>query len=150
MSIGLVDTNLLTRHLLDDHPDHSPRATAFVSKVERGEVVATLADTVVFETVYVLERVYKLPRAVIRDGVLPLILLPGMNLGGKQIYRRVFGWYAEHRHLSFADCYHAALVERQRMPAIISFDQGYDRLPDIRRIEPDGPVAANGQHAQNA
>ena len=147
MSIGLIDTNVLLRHILRDHPDHAPRATAFVGRVERGEVVATLADTVVFETVFVLESFYKLPRAVIRDGVLPIVLLPGMILGGKQIYRRVFDWYVEHRRLSFADCYHAALVERGGLPAIISFDQDYDRLPEIRRIEPGEPATANGQHA---
>ncbi len=88
-----------------------------------------------------MESFNKLPRAVIRDGVLPIVLLPGMVLSGKQIYRRVFNWYAEHRRLSFADCYHAALVERQGLPAIISFDRDYDRLTEIRRIEPDEPPA---------
>jgi predicted nucleic acid-binding protein len=70
-----------------------------------------------------------------------------MILPGKQIYPRVFEWYVEHRRLSFADCYHAALVERQGLPALISFDQDFDRLPTIRRIEPDEPAAANGQRA---
>jgi predicted nucleic acid-binding protein len=147
VSIGLVDTNVLLRHILGDHPDHSPRAKAFVTRLERGELVATLADTVVFETVFVLESFNKLPRAVIRDGVLPIVLLPGIVLAGKQIYRRVFDWYVDHRRLTFADCYHAALVERQGLPAIISFDQDYDRLPEVRRIEPDEPAATNGQRA---
>lgn len=147
MSTGLVDTNVLLRHILRDHPDFSPRATAFVGRVERGEEIATLADTVVFETVFVLQSFNKLPRAVIRDAVLPIILLPGMILGGKQLYRRVFDWYVEHRRLSFADCYHAALVERQGLPAVISFDRGYDRLSEIRRIEPGELAAANGQRA---
>jgi len=145
VSIGLIDTNVLTRHILDDHPDHSPRAAAFIERIERGEVVATLADTVVFETVFELERLNKLPRTVIRDGLLPIILLPGMILSGKQIYRRVFDWYVQHKGLSFADCYLAALVERQGLPAIISFDKGYDRLAEVSRIEPDEPADANGQ-----
>src|SRR5215218_2834601 len=55
VSIGPVDTNVLLRHILGDHPGHSPRAKAFVTRLERGELVATLADTVVFKTVFVLE-----------------------------------------------------------------------------------------------
>ena len=33
-----IDTNVFLRALLDDHPDQSPRATAFLERVLHGEV----------------------------------------------------------------------------------------------------------------
>lgn len=133
----LLDANILVRHIVGDAPEHAGRATAFLKRVEDGATTVLLTDTVVFETVYVLQRFYQIPRPTIRDTVLPLLQLPGMILSGKTGYHRVFDWYVTYPKLSFADCYHAVLVRRLHLPAIISFDRDFDQLPDIARIEPD-------------
>ena len=49
---------------------------------------------------------------------------------------RRFDFWVSQPGLSFADCYHAVLVERLKLPAIISFGRGFDRLPTITRREP--------------
>jgi len=67
-----IDTNIFLRHLRGDHPDMSPRAQALLERIERQELKARTADTVVFETVYTLQRGYKQPKAAIRDAFLPL------------------------------------------------------------------------------
>jgi predicted nucleic acid-binding protein len=67
--------------------------------------------------------------------LLDLLQLPGVVLSGKRSYPRVFELWVEYPGLSFADCYHPALMERRRLPAIISFDRGFDRLPGIHRVE---------------
>ena len=59
MLLPFVDTNIFLRHLRGDHPDFSPRATAYLDSVERGEVKIRTSDTVVFETVFTLERFYR-------------------------------------------------------------------------------------------
>lgn len=46
--LPFVDANIFLRHFTQDHPDHSPRATAFLGRVEAGEERARTADTVVF------------------------------------------------------------------------------------------------------
>lgn len=40
MAPAFLDTNILLRHLLQDDPQQSPRATAFLLRVENGEVEA--------------------------------------------------------------------------------------------------------------
>ena len=57
-----LDTNVILRHLLQDHPNHSQRATTYFTLIERGEIQARTTDTVVFETVFTLERTYRVPR----------------------------------------------------------------------------------------
>jgi predicted nucleic acid-binding protein len=131
----LVDTNILLRHLLADHPQQSPRSTAFLLRVERGELRVRLADTIIFETVFTLQRHYGHSRVAIRNALLPIIEMPGIVLPGKRRYRKVFELYVDF-NLSFADAYHAVLVESLKLDAMVSFDRGLDRVPGLTRIEP--------------
>ena len=39
-------------------------------------------------------------------------------------------------NISFADAYHAVLMQRGRLNQIVSFDKGFDRVPGIKRMEP--------------
>ncbi len=131
-----LDTNVFLRHLRGDHPDFSPRATALLRRIEQGSLKVRTADTVVFETVFTLERVYKQSKEAIRDAFLPLIELPGMVLPGKRRFRQVFTYYVE-RNISFADAYHAVLTESLRLRQIVSFDRDFDRVGTVSRVEPD-------------
>lgn len=132
MAFPYLDTNIFLRHLLQDHP--SPKATAYLARIEQGELHAHTADTVIFETVFTLQRGYRHPKAKIREAVLPLIELPGILRPGKRRYRKVFDLYVD-LNLPFADAYHAVLIERLKLDGIATFDKEFDRVPRIRRIE---------------
>jgi predicted nucleic acid-binding protein len=134
--IPFLDTNVLLRHLRQDVAHQSPRATAYLSRIERGELTVRTSDTVIFETVFTLERTYKQPRASIRAALLPVLRLPSIVLPGKRRLRQVFDLYIQYPKLSFADCYHVALVEGLRLSSIVSFDRDYDQVPGLTREEP--------------
>src|SRR5690242_12401680 len=102
MSIPFLDTNVLLRHLLDDEASQSPRATAFLARVERGEIMVRTSDIVVFETVFTLQRRHRRSKNEIREALLALIELPGIFLPGKRHYRQIFELYVE-RNPPFAD-----------------------------------------------
>src|SRR5215217_3451249 len=86
-TLPFLETNIFLRHLRGDHPDFSPRATALLQRIEQGTLKVRTADTVIFETVFTLERVYKQSKEAIRDAFLPLIELPGIVLPGKRSVR---------------------------------------------------------------
>ncbi|MEX1255807.1 MAG: PIN domain-containing protein [Dehalococcoidia bacterium] len=135
MALPFLDTNVLLRHLVQDHADHSPRATAFLQRIEDGELRVRVADTVVFETVFTLQRLYRVSREAIRENLLLVLQLPGIVLPGKRRFERAFDYYVN-LNLSFADAYHAALMHELKLDEIVSFDRGLDRVPGIRRVEP--------------
>ena len=108
----------ILRHALDDHPDHSPRANALFARIEDGAEQVQTTDTVIFEAAFTLEKFYKVPRVQIRDTLLDLLQLAGIILAGKRAYREVFALWVSHPALSFADCYHAVLVDRRKRKAI--------------------------------
>jgi predicted nucleic acid-binding protein len=130
-----LGTNVVLRHFLGDHHDQSPRATTYIAQVERGERRVRTADTVVFETVFVLERTFHHPKALIRDGVLGVLNLPGLLLPGKRRLRRAFALYVD-LNLPFADAYHAVLAMELGAGQIVSFDRDCDRVTDVCRSEP--------------
>lgn len=135
MADGFLDANVFLRHLRKDHPEHSPRATALLARIEQGELAVRTADTVVFETIFTPQRTYRVPRAEIAAALLPLLELPGIVLPGKRRSRRVFALYTS-SGLGFADCYHAVLAQQLRLPAIFSFDRHFDQVPGLRRRPP--------------
>lgn len=130
-----LDTNIILRHLLADDPDQSPRATAYLHRVERGEIRVRTADTVIFEVVFTLQRQYHHGKQAIRDAVLPLLGLAGIVLPGKRRFTKVFDLYAGHG-LSFADAYHAVIMQQHKLTEIVTFDRGFDSVPGISRVEP--------------
>jgi predicted nucleic acid-binding protein len=135
MALPFLDTNPLLRHLRQDHPGFSPRATAYLRRIERGEIEVRTSDVVVFETVYTLQRSYKQPKAAIRDALLPLLELPGIRLPGKRRFRQVFDLYVR-LNISFADAYHAVLMQQLKLTEVVSFDREFDRVPGLTRTEP--------------
>jgi predicted nucleic acid-binding protein len=56
-------------------------------------------------------------------------------LPGKLRFYKVFDLYVD-INISFADAYHAALMQRGSLNQIVSFDKGFDRVSGIKRIEP--------------
>lgn len=135
MTLPFLDTNILLRHLLQDLPDQSPRCTAYLQRIERGEIQVRTADTVVFETVFTLQRTYKVPKANIAAALLPLINLPGIVLPNKRRFRTAFDLYVT-LNLPFADAYHAALMQSLKLTEIMTFDREFNRVPGITRQEP--------------
>ncbi len=135
MELPFLDTNILLRHLLQDLPDQSPRCTAYLQRIEQGEIQVCTADTVIFETVFTLQRTYKVPKADIASALLPLIELPGIVLPNKRRYRTAFDLYLT-LNLPFADAYHAAVMRSLKLTEIVTFDREFNRVPEISRQEP--------------
>jgi predicted nucleic acid-binding protein len=135
MALPFLDTNVLVRHFTHDNPLQSPRASAYLEHIEDGTRRVRTEPTVIFETVYLLEKQYKIPRRVVRDGLLALLDLPGIVMPGKKRIRDAFALYIE-RNLPFADAYHIAVMRAEGLDEIVTFDREFDHILGISRIEP--------------
>jgi predicted nucleic acid-binding protein len=142
MTARLIDTNVLLRHLLGDHPAHSPAATQLIRDIEQGAVTAWTTSLAIAEVVFVLtsKRTYNLSRTFVRQNLLPIIELPNLGLAHKQLYKRVFDIYVSYPKLSYVDAYEAARVEQGSPAELYSFDTDFDALTTVTRIEPPQPT----------
>jgi predicted nucleic acid-binding protein len=62
MTINVIDTNVVLRYLLADHPEFFKRASQLMSEVQSGKRKAYLAESVAAECIFVLTKFYKVPK----------------------------------------------------------------------------------------
>lgn len=127
-----LETNILLRYLTRDDEAKAQRALALLQRLERGEERVRSSTIVIFETIYTLQSFYRLPKARIRELLLPVISLRGLQLPNKPLVRRALDLYVE-KNLSFADAYIAAEMLSRGENEIYSWDEHFDRVGGIIR-----------------
>jgi uncharacterized protein len=137
----LLDTNILLRHFTRDDPAKAERALALLERVARGEETLVTTPVVVFETIFTLQRGYKVPRTLIREQLRSVLLLRGVSLPHKRRYLRALDLYVQYPPLSFADVFNVASMEAAGVTEIYSWDTDFDTVAGITRREPDGDRA---------
>lgn len=131
-----LDTNVLMRHFTNDDPVRAPQALALIERIERGEERVVTSMMIVFETVFLLERRYKVPKATVRELVWDVLSMRGVQLTGKALCSQAFDLYVE-KNVSFADAYSAVYMQSRDLTEIYSWDADFDKIPGLSRIEPD-------------
>ncbi|HLJ66827.1 MAG TPA: PIN domain-containing protein [Chloroflexota bacterium] len=129
---ALLDTNVLVHHFTGAPPDQAQRATAFLRAAERGELI--LVDLVAAELVFVLQSVYRQPRATVARLLRAVLALPAVRCDHSRLLHRTIELYAGGR--DFTDAYLVATAEAAGISDIVSFDRGLRNLPSVGRIEP--------------
>jgi predicted nucleic acid-binding protein len=131
-----LDTNILIRHFMQDHADHSPRSTRLIERVIRGEETVHISATVVFETAFTLNARYKVPRSHIAESLLGLINAQSVTCREKEELVETLHLWMRETPLSFADCFHLVMTKSLGLEGIYTFDQKMNRYPGVERIEP--------------
>lgn len=125
----LVDTNLIVRHLTQDHQIQAIAAGKLVDACDRGEILLVILPVVLAEAVFVLESFYDRARHDIARVLKSLISSPGIDLADKAIYQDALGQYGRSK-LHFVDCVIAAYAGARDLP-IATLDKGLIKLPGI-------------------
>jgi predicted nucleic acid-binding protein len=137
MEYAFLDANVVLRYLLRDDEIKAQHCLELLEKAERREITLRTTDLVIAELVRVLESpvTYHLPREKIRNLLVPVILLPGLKLPGKKLYRQIFDLYID-QGIDFIDAYNAVHMEKQGLTQIYSYDSDFDRIVGVSRVEP--------------
>lgn len=130
-----LDTNILMRYFTKDDPVKAQAVLALLQRMERGEERVITSVMVVFETVFLLERRYKVPKRQVRQLVEDVLSLRGLQLEGKALCLRALAQY-EASNISFADAYTAAYMQAHGVNEVYSWDTDFDKLPGLTRVEP--------------
>ncbi len=130
-----LDTNILLRYLTKDDERKASRALLLLSKVERGEEKVVTSPMVIFETVFTLQKRYRVPRDQIRDSLQDILSLRGFQLVNKHLYQRALDLFAS-KNVSFADAFNAIYMRSQGLSEIYSWDADFDKLEGFDRLEP--------------
>lgn len=136
MSRVFVDTNLFLRYLTNDDPAKADRVDQLLDKAAAGEVTLVTAEMVLAETVWVLESSYGLGNAQVAPLLRGILATPGLEVLNGGLVARALDHY-ETLNIDFVDGYIAAVMEKQKIGELYSFDKKHaSRLKGIQRLEP--------------
>ena len=134
-----LDTNIILRYLTRDDQVKAEACYQLFQRVMRGEEELFTCEAIVTEVAYVLSSPrapYRLSHEEIRARLLPILTLRGVRLPQKQVYLRALDIYAFSPFLDFEDALAVAHMEHRGVTEIVSYDEDFDRIAGLRRIEP--------------
>lgn len=106
--IGL-DTNLIVRYLTQDDADQSKKANDIIEKAAESGLQLWICQITLCETVWVLERGYKLPKQEILHILHELLQIPEIKIEHDNVTWLALHDYETSKSVGFVDC----LIGRQ-------------------------------------
>lgn len=128
-----LDTNIILRFILKDHPIYSPKAETIIEKIDKREIKTYISWPTIMEIVYVLQNSVKLPKKDIAEKLLPIFHLENIALEHSNLLDMVFEFYLD-KNISLTDAYNVALMLKKKINEIYSFDSDFDKFPQIKRL----------------
>lgn len=136
MNRCFVDTNLFIRYLTNDDPALADRVEQLLDDAANGSVQLVTTELVMAESVWVLESSYHLNHVQIAPLLRGILATPGMEVINGDLVGKALVMY-ELQNIDFVDAYIAALMEKQGIKDIYSYDRKHlSRVKTIHRKEP--------------
>lgn len=126
----VLDSDVIVRYLTNDDPAKSRRFEKFLESKEK--VVVT--DVTFAEVYWTLKSFYKFEKNKILDSLEALINTPLIVSNLKILQNTVS--FLRGRNVSFVDAYNASYSIIKDDSRIMSFDKGFDKIPELNRLEP--------------
>ena len=129
--VYLIDTNVILRYLLGDHPKFSPKAKAFMSEVSEGTKKAEIFDVVIVECIYVMEKYYQIPKSEISTKLSGILNFSGIvNPDRSEILEALLKYNST--NIDIVDCILAAHSSPEKV--VVSFDKDMKKLKAVSEI----------------
>lgn len=141
MSTAFVDTNIILRYLIGDDPEKMRACYALFKAADNNKLVLTTSESVIAEVVFVLssKKHYGLSAEEIKKRLMPILVIRGLKLENQSTMKRALDLFPE-LEIDFEDCLCIAHMERQQLQEIYSYDQDFDHIENVKRMEPKGNV----------
>lgn len=128
-NITVLDTNVILRYLLNDHPQHFERAQAFMAGVISGNTTVYIPDSVLAECVYVLLKVYKVPKPKACEVLTGILSYAGISQVNRETLLNSLQLFAEH-NVDVVDAIVHATAKQQDWD-VFSFDQDMKKFSQL-------------------
>lgn len=122
MNRCFIDTNLFIRYLTNDDKQKADRVEKLLDSAAAGTVQLVTTEMVMAEVVWVLESSYKLTATSVAPLIRGILATPGLEVLNGALVARALEFY-EGQNIDFIDGYIAAVMEKQGITELYSFDK---------------------------
>jgi len=134
-SRGVLDTNIILRHIIQDDPHQSKLATGFFKKLLSGKDKLYVTSITFAELVWVMESVYEYEKEEVASILKPLFNTPNLEFENREALQEALFLYKSLK-VDYADCYNACYARLHDIVNIYSFDKDYNKFKFLNRLEP--------------
>ena len=125
--VYVIDTNVIIRYLLADHKDFFEQARSFMEEVKVGRKKALILESVITECVYVLLKVYKVPKREVAEKLAGILEYKGIvNPDKERLVRALFLFGKE--NVDIVDAIVFIFGKTGKNMEIFSFDKDFEKL----------------------
>lgn len=120
-NVNLPDTNTIIRYLVKDDVNQYLAAEVFFTKVLTGEEKAIISECVIVESIYILTRIYKVPRTEASASLIDLLHYKGIQNRDNNELIAALNLFSE-KNLDIMDCILCARAKKSDY-TLFTFDK---------------------------
>jgi len=128
-TVNLPDTNTIIRYLIKDDLNQYATAEAFFTQVLNGTTKAVILEGVLVECIYILTKIYKVPREEAAARLADLLLYKGIQNRDREELRTALNLFAD-KNLDIVDCLLCARAWKDAAN-LFTFDEGLKKAWEI-------------------
>ncbi|MEQ8187558.1 MAG: type II toxin-antitoxin system VapC family toxin [Candidatus Eremiobacterota bacterium] len=132
MNKGILDTNIILKHIIQDDPVQSKRATELFKDMVAGKYKFYITSITFAELVWVLESIYKFTREEICNILKPLFNTDNLDFENREVLQETLILYKSLR-VDYADCYNVCFARQNGIYEVYSFDKDYEKIRFVNR-----------------
>lgn len=135
MKTVILDTNVVLRFVLADHPTHSPKARELFELAENGSIRLYLSQVSLAELVWTLTSFFKFSRKQVSATMRGLVLHNGVDIDEQEVALLALERFAC-VNADYPDC-HVSALSSTRGQCVVSYDRDFRKFKDIDWKTPD-------------
>src|SRR5918996_169989 len=112
-----LDINILLRYFTKDDEEKARKALTLLQRIEKGEEKVETSLPVIFETVFTLQRRYRMPLPQIKDLLIPILRMRGLRLPSKNICIAALDLFVQH-NISYVDAFNALYMQSRNIKEV--------------------------------
>jgi predicted nucleic-acid-binding protein len=127
---NLPDTNAIIRYLMKDDDSLYVKAKDFFDNVKTGSAKAVIIESVIAECIYVLTKIYKVPRNEAASSLIDILRYKGIANHDQQELIHALTLFSE-RNIDIVDCILCVKAGGSDL-SLFSFDGDLNKITDSR------------------
>jgi predicted nucleic-acid-binding protein len=136
MQTFLLDTNVIIRFLTGDHPVHSPQAFQLINEAIHGNIILYLESIVLAESVFVLTKVYEVPKSDVVHKLQRFLEFSGIHSQEKSVCTAALNIYGS-CNIDFVDAFLAAKSKAIKNTTVVTYNAKDFKRAEAEFITPD-------------
>ena len=135
MARKFIDTNIFLRYLTRDDPTKYGKCREIFKQAMEGKIELATSAIIIAELMWTLLSYYKIAKADVIEKISIIVGSRNLYIPDRDVIADAFLLYSR-KNIDFIDAYNAVFMKYHNIKEIYSYDEDFDLVEDITRIEP--------------